>query len=575
MRASRRRLAAALSIGLAGVIALSGCEKTAEEAGADAGEHAEFTDEQWQPSDPSKSPKSAENRTDSFVSVISKPGGVFLPGFYDNGWDGNAIQPIFSSLVVRDDSGTPQPDLAESWEVSDDKLTYTYHLRDNLKFSDGSSLTSEDVKFTLTLLNDPEYSGGQDFSDIGIVGAEDYKAGKADDISGIKVIDSTTVEITTEKVNPLALTTLGGQIISKDYYGKDYSRGKLDYLRDLYGKPVGAGPYALDKYVEGQEIRYKANPNYYGGEPKIATVIFKVLSTDSTLQNFQNGEIDHGGFGSDPANIKELQNLGYAGIKARVIPDIGQIWVNNKHEPLGETSVRQALHYGLDRQQIVDVKFKGLGKVADTYAAPPQWSYTEDGVTKYDFDAEKANSLLDESGWEKNSDGVREKDGKPLKISYITTDQDDPVIPIAEQNYKDLGIDFTPEVLDSNTAFSRFNEGDYDLAGFRTNGLEDPDDAVNEFGSDNPAVNVSGYDNPEVKELIAKGTSTFDEGERKKIYAELYQKLSEDPPSILLDYRKSISAWNARIQGGEDFVTGSSDSSLKLAQLSIDTPQQG
>ncbi|MDR2998974.1 MAG: hypothetical protein LBU78_12750, partial [Microbacterium sp.] len=177
--------------------------------------------------------------------------------------------------------------------------------------------------------------------------------------------------------------------------------------------------------------------------------------------------------------------------------------------------------------------------------------------------------LLDEAGWKKGSDGVREKDGVKLKLSYITTKDDDPVIPIAESTYTKLGIDFVPEVLDSNTAFDRLYNGDYDLAGFRTDGLSDPNDAVSEFGTDDPDINVSGYSNPEVTKLIKEGTSTFDQAERQKIYTKLYQALSEDPPTILLDYRKSISAWNARIEGGAKYSTGAEDAALALAQLKI------
>ena len=156
-----------------------------------------------------------------------------------------------------------------------DQLTYTFHLRDNLKFSDGSPLTADDVAFSLTLLNDPAYSGGSDFSDIGIKGVDAYKSGKADSISGIRVIDERTITIETTKVNPLTLGVLGGQVLSKSYYGKDYQRGHLDYLKDLYGKPLGAGPYKLSKYVDGQEVRYVANKYYYGGEPKIRNLILR------------------------------------------------------------------------------------------------------------------------------------------------------------------------------------------------------------------------------------------------------------------------------------------------------------
>ena len=223
----------------------------------------------------------------------------------------------------------------------------------------------------------------------------------------------------------------------------------------------------------------------------------------------------------------------------------------------------------MDRQQIVDAKSKGLGQVADVFAAPTQWSFTTEGVTKYAYDPKKAEKLLDDAGWKKGSDGVRQKAGQKLKLSYITTKDDDPIIPIAESTYTKIGIDFVPEVLDSNTAFDRLYNGDYDLAGFRTDGLSDPDDAVSEFGTDDPDINVSGYQNAEVTKLIKKGISTFDEKERQKIYTELYQKLSQDPPIVLIDYRKSLSAWNARIEGGDKYVTGSGDAALALAKLKI------
>lgn len=568
-RGKRRTALSVVAAAAAALLFLSGCSVSAEDDAPAKQDLTKLKDETFEATDPGKAPANSLKRTDSFVSTINKPGGVFLPGFYDNGWDGNAVAPIFSSLVVTDSQGKPKADLAEKWEISDDQLTYTYHLRKGLKFSDGSPLTAEDVEFTLTLLNDPEYSGGIDFSDIVIKGADAYKKGTADSISGIEVKDDQTISITTEKKNPLALTTLGGQVIPKSYYGKDYQRGKLDYLRKLYSKPIGAGPYKLKKYTEGQEIAYSANPNYYDGKPEVPTVIFKVVSSDSTLQNFQNGDIDHGGFGSDPDVLKKLKGLGYASIRSSVVPDIGEIWTNNKQPTLKQTEVRQALNYGLDRQQIVDAKYKGLGQVADVYAAPTQWSYTTEDVTKYGFDPDKANELLDQAGWKKGSNGIRAKDGKQLKLSYITTKSDDQVIPIAKQNYSKIGVKFVPEVLDANTAFDRFLSGDYDLASFRTDGLVDPDDAVEEFASKDPQINVSGYSNAKVTSLVKKAKSTFDEDERKEIYADLYRELSQDPPGILLDYRKSISAWNARIEGADKFVTGNADSTQHLAKLKI------
>lgn len=521
--------------------------------------------------DVSKSPAKANARKDTFVATIASPSGVFLPYFQDNGWDGNATQPIFDSLVLTDDSGNPIPDLAKSWEVSDNGLDYTYHLRKGLKFSDGSPLTTKDVAFTLTLLNDPAYSGGADFTNIGIKGADEYKNGNADSISGIKIKDDQTITIETTKVNPLSLTTLGGQVLSKAYYGKDYKKGHLDYLKDLYSKPMGDGPYQLDKYVDGQEIRYNANPNYYGGKPKIAHLIFKVTSKDTALANFQNGETDYDGFSPDPDNVDQLKSFGFASVRESTVPDISEIWINNKNAILKDKQVRQALVYGLDRQQIVDVSLKGFGQVANVYAAPTQWSYTDKGVNTYKYNADKAKKLLDEAGWKEGSDGIREKDGKKLTIHYLTSKDDDPVVPIATENYKAIGVDFQPEVLDGDTIIQRWTQGgDWDLVGgFRTNGLVDPNDAVSEFLTDDKDINLTGYSNPEATKLGQEGISTQDKDKRKEIYAKLYKVLNEDVPTIPLSYRQSVSAWNVRIKGADKYQTGNSDVAQVLAKLEI------
>lgn len=134
-----------------------------------------------------------------------------------------------------------------------------------------------------------------------------------------------------------------------------------------------------------------------------------MLTSSATLQNFQNGDIDQGGFGSDPETLDTLKGLRFANIDARVISDFGEIFVNNKNPALADKSVRQALYYGLDRQQIIDAKYKGLGQVADVFAAPTQWSFTTEGVTKYSFDPDKAGQLLDGAGWKKGADGIRRR----------------------------------------------------------------------------------------------------------------------------------------------------------------------
>lgn len=564
----RKKLITTIIFFISAAVILSSCNGNVKEKKSKATKVSSISDQYIVAKASNKDPDKAKKRKDTFIAAISEPGGVFLPYFYDNGWDGNATDPIFAALVTTDEKGKPIADLAKSWEISSDNLTYTYHLRDGLKFSDGSPLTVEDVAFTLTLLDDPAYNGGVDISTSYIKGAEDYKNGKADTISGIKIVDPLTIKITTEKINPLNLTILGGQVLSKAYYGKDYKRGKLDYLKALYSSPVGAGPYKFSKYIPGQEIRYVANENYYGGKPKIQNLIFKVTSKDTNLQLFQTGETDDDSFTTDKDTIDQLENLGFANIRISTVSDYGFIYINNKKSYLKNKAVRQALIYGLDRQKIVDVRYKGYGEVANLPTSPLVWSYDIAGINKYEFNQQKAKKLLDDAGWKVGSDGIREKNGQKLKLSYLTTKNTDEVIPVAKANYKAIGIDFEPEIMDFNTLVGKLNKGDYDLAAVRTSGLVDPNDSVEEFSSKKASENVSGYSNPKVDKLVSDGVSTLDISKRKKIYKKLYKELNDDPPVILIDYRKSVKAWNSRINGLEnnDFA---GVSSINLSKLEI------
>lgn len=502
--------------------------------------------------DKTKVPDKAKNRKDTLVVGISKPGGVFLPYFQQNGWDGNVTSVIFASLVSTDKQGKPIPELAEKWDVSSDQLTYTFHLRKNLKFSDGSPLTADDVAFTLTLLHDKAYEGEVDISQYAVKGGKEYKEGKATSIEGIQVVDPQTIKITTEKVNSQAIFVLGGTVLSKAYYGKDYKQNtSLDYLKDLYGKPLAAGPYKFEKYIPGQEVRFVANENYYAGKPKIQNFIYKITSGDTKLQLFQTGEVDHTGLGTGDEVLEQAKALEFANIQIETAPSFSYIYMNNNKPYLKDKKVRQALIYGLDRKKYVDTALKGYGTVANVPIHPTSWAYTEEGVNKYEYDKEKAKKLLDEAGWKVGSDGIREKDGQKLKLSYFgpsSAKDSDLLIPIAKENYKEIGVEFNPEFMDFNTMLSKVNKGDYDLASVSTPITSDPSETAGEYLSTANETSL-GYKNAKVDELIQKGIETVDIEKRKPIYKELYKELSDDPPVILLNYRRTITGYNGNIKG--------------------------
>ncbi|HGN6581517.1 ABC transporter substrate-binding protein [Bacillus cereus] len=555
MKKKTKKWAGVFSVLLSSSLVLSACGGQEDTASTEPVKQQDLKNakiEKIAATDKTKVPDKAKNRKDTLVVGISKPGGVFLPYFQQNGWDGNVTSVIFASLVSTDKQGKPIPELAEKWDVSSDQLTYTFHLRKNLKFSDGSPLTADDVAFTLTLLHDKAYEGEVDISQYAVKGGKEYKEGKATSIEGIQVVDPQTIKITTEKVNSQAIFVLGGTVLSKAYYGKDYKQNtSLDYLKDLYGKPLAAGPYKFEKYIPGQEVRFVANENYYAGKPKIQNFIYKITSGDTKLQLFQTGEVDHTGLGTGDEVLEQAKALEFANIQIETAPSFSYIYMNNNKPYLKDKKVRQALIYGLDRKKYVDTALKGYGTVANVPIHPTSWAYTEEGVNKYEYDKEKAKKLLDEAGWKVGSDGIREKDGQKLKLSYFgpsSAKDSDLLIPIAKENYKEIGVEFNPEFMDFNTMLSKVNKGDYDLASVSTPITSDPSETAGEYLSTANETSL-GYKNAKVDELIQKGIETVDIEKRKPIYKELYKELSDDPPVILLNYRRTITGYNGNIKG--------------------------
>nr|WP_245251913.1 ABC transporter substrate-binding protein [Paenibacillus sediminis] len=513
--------------------------------------------------DMSKNPEAAKNRKDTFIVGLTEPEGVFNPYFYHNGYDGNASDAMFASLIDYDKNGKQVPGLAESWDVSPDNLTYTFHLRKGLKYSDGSPVTADDVAFTLTILHDKSYDGEFDITPAHIKGGQEYKEGKASSIEGIKVIDPLTIQITTTEVNARTLGLISGPVLSKAYYGKNYKQGDLSYIRTLHSKPMGAGPYKLDKFIPGQEVRYVANPYYYKGKPAIEHFIYKVSTPDTNLQMFQAGETDYDGFTANAENFEQLQSLGFANVNVYTASNYAYLDINHKKPYLQDKRVRQALAYGLNRQQIVDTNYQGYATVANIPASTVSWAYTDD-VNKYEYNPEKAKQLLDEAGWKVGADGIREKDGKKLTITWLGTKSSmtDILVPIATENYKEIGIQFQPEIMDFNALLTKREQGDYDLASLSTSILLDPSDGVEGFTT---KMADNGYSDPKVDELYQKSISTLDINERKKIYTELFKYLNDDLPVIFFFNRKVMSATNGRIHGLEpNSYTGISGDLAKL-----------
>ncbi|REK61955.1 MAG: ABC transporter substrate-binding protein [Cohnella sp.] len=501
--------------------------------------------------DTSKIPAVSKNRTDTLIIGMQAPQGIFNPIYMQTAYDFYVCYALFDSFLEVNPDGTYSESLAEKVDISEDGLKYTFHLKPGVTFTDGTPMTVKDYYFTLKLLLDSSYDGELDPLSYNIVGAKEYHENKASEISGVKIIDDYTVEVTVTEKSALTRDELGNiYILPEAYYGKGYKQGNLQSVKALNDKPLGSGQYKLASYKPGQEVVLEANENYFRGAPKIKQVIYKPTTETTQLEMLRNGETDmQEGVTVTEDNVEELKAFGFVDLSLLPNNGYGYIGLNHKLKKFQDAKVRQALTYGLNRAEIVESIYGPYARVINIPQSNVSWAYTEENIEKYEFDPEKAKQLLDEAGWVVGSDGIREKDGEKFKINFSAT-ADNPVVdallPIMTKNYKDLGIEVVSETLDFNAIMDKKDKGDYEMY-FAAWGLTpDPDNTVY---ITNGAQNDSGYSNKKVDELMAAGKKELDIEKRKEIYKQMYQELNKDVPDILLYQRANLIAINARAQG--------------------------
>ncbi|WP_138494328.1 ABC transporter substrate-binding protein [Paenibacillus pinistramenti] len=519
-------------------------------------------------SDMSLLPASAAARKDTLIVGMTAPQGIFNPLFSSTVYDNYVNDVIFDYFITVKADGTYENSLADSVEITNDNKTYTYHLKQGVKYTDGTPVTVKDYYFALKVYLDPKYDGESDLTLAKIVGSDEYKNGSATEISGVKIIDDNTIQIDVSDYDAMTQVYLGTiPFISEAYYGKGFKKGSLDSIKALNTKPLGSGPYVLSSYKAGQEVDFTANDSYFKGAPKVKNMIYRTTTDGTNLSLIQSGETDMDNITVTEDNVEELKAMGFVDVNILPNNGYGYIGMNLKEKKFADQKVRQALTYGLNRKDIVEGVYGSYANVIDIPESKVSWAYTDEGINHYDFDTEKAKQLLDEAGWKVGSDGIREKDGEKFVINFSAT-ADNPVVdallPIMTQNYKDLGIDLKAETLDFNAIMEKADKGDYDMY-FAAWGLTpDPDNTVY---ITNGAQNRFGYSNATVDKLMAEGRKELDTEKRKEIYKQMYQELNKDVPAIFMYQRTNMYGISGRVTGFD--LSPYKDFDLSLYQVQL------
>jgi len=505
-------------------------------------------------------PTSSTNQSSSDGSVLryaveSSPKGLFSPLLSNTTYDNNVNNLVYSPLVLLDENNEFKPGLAEKYEFSDDNLTLTFNLRKDVKWHDGEDFTADDVAFTFTSIADPKYTGSR-FNEISkIVGAQDYHDGKANSISGIKVIDKYTISFTYTKVYAPALSNFSQRGIIPKHIWSKVAIADWDKQTDLLNKPIGTGPFKLTDFKADQYVELVKNDTYFGGTPKIDKFIFKVTNTETELSELAKGDLDVVELSS--TNEEDLKTLKDAGIEIEEKPSANYqfMTMNSNREFFKDKKVRQAITYAINRKGMVDSLLGEHGQVINTPISLAGWAYPESGLNSYDYSVDKAKELLKEAGWSENN-GVLEKDGKKFEVDLMVPTGNkvrEQSAPIIQQNLKDVGITVNISTMDVASAMAKTKgQGDYDmgLLGFT---LEvDPGDADRYWASstaNNSQFNFSNFINSQSDELIDKAASTIDRNARKEIYAKWGQLLNEEAPDVFLYSQNALRAHNPKLQG--------------------------
>lgn len=555
-----KKILMALSLAVATSVTFVGCGNSANDA-SDSSESAEKNDLSdssivtYDAKDLASNPSTATNRKDTLIIGQSAPEGKFNPCFMETAYDFSIAGAMHDSLFNNKADGTLEENLLDEYKISEDGLTYTFKLKKDLKWSDNTPLTTKDIEMFFKVVCDQSYDGVSDYvtGKAKIVGAKEYQEGKADKITGLNIVDDQTIEIKLLEASSSALYELAIAPVPAHYYGQYYKQGDESELKKHISTspemPV-CGQYKLVSYEEGVETKLVANENHAAGVAKIKNLIFKVDTTENQIPLLQSGEIDFdANIDANPDNVALLEETGFLGYEYYPTNGYGYIGFNHKNPALKDKAVRQALATGLNRAKITNTVFDKYGKVINVPQSQVSWAYSE-GKNTYDYDLEKAKQMLDDAGWKVGADGIREKDGQKLKFMFTGAQESsitNPLIAVADNDWKELGVDFQTEIVDFNTLKQKQVKGDFD-AFFMAWGLTaDPNDQ-NIYAS-NGSQNRINYSNPKVDELYNKISKEMDQEKLKELYKELYTELNEDLPCIFVYQRSDLIGYNGRVKG--------------------------
>ena len=451
------------------------------------------------------------------------------------------IVEIFSGLLTITPELNIELDLAESFEVSDDGLVYTFTLRDDIFFHQGRRVTAEDVQWSLERAASRELASPTALGYLGdIIGVRERFYEGAESITGIEVIDDRTIQFTIDAPKPyfLAKLTYPTAFIVDRQQIEANPRG---WTR----RPNGTGPYRLQEWRLGQRIVLQANPRYHLGAPSIREVLYE-LSGGSTLTRFENGELDIAFISvNDIDRARDPESD--IGPRYQVFPQftISYLALNTNVPPFDDVKVRQALGFSIDRTLIAEVTFNNMLAPATGILMPQLPGYTPDDKT-FQFDPDRARTLLAESkyGSAENLPEIVLTEVGGGAEGRIDTQA------FIQQWREELGIEVRIEQTDFATILARQDEGSLQMfnAGWIMD-YPDPEDILDLKFYSGSALNDVNYNNAEVDAILEEARVEQDAARRLELYQQAERLIIEDAAWLPLYFSQAHVVINADVEG--------------------------
>ncbi|MFQ5859152.1 MAG: ABC transporter substrate-binding protein [Anaerolineae bacterium] len=474
--------------------------------------------------EPSPTPESTTRYGGTLVAAVSSDPSHLNPGI-TTGFGVHAVaDSMFNGLVGLDANANPVPDLAERWEVSDDGRTYTFHLHPNVQWHDGTSLTSQDVKFT--------------FEKVLLKYHSRTKAGLESVLEAIEAPDEYTVAFHFKAPYAPLLQRLNvteAPILPKHVYeGTDPQQAEANL------RPIGTGPFKFASHIPGEEVRVVRNENYFKeGLPYLDEVVFRVIPDQSTqLAALEQGEIDYMWRipGPDIERLEADRDIALAQVASG--PGGGfcvmTLTLNLERPVLQDLRVRQAFAHAINRKQLLERVQFGQGRVATSpISSAIAWAHIDPEPT-YEHNPEKAEELLDAAGLPRGDDGTR------FTVDIVQFPVFNRWSEVMRENLAEAGVVLEIRPLERSAAVETiFTKRDFDTNLISYCNNTDPEIGVRRmYVSDNigpiPFSNGATYANPRIDELFSRAAATADRDERAKVYAEIQRILKADLPYLWL-----------------------------------------